>query len=79
MRERIEAGETAHVFAFANMRHPRTPQYVACGGPAVLFARNILCGLAQPDVEIPSGTLLDVMRADEIRLGTSTPVAGSLR
>ncbi|MGR3315963.1 MAG: molybdate ABC transporter substrate-binding protein [Roseovarius indicus] len=75
MRERIEAGETAHVFASANMRHPRTLESAGKGGPVVLFARNRLCALARPDVEVSSGTLLEVMLKPETRLGTSTPKA----
>ncbi|QFT78991.1 Molybdate-binding periplasmic protein precursor [Roseovarius sp. THAF27] len=75
MRERIEAGETAHVFASANMRHPRTLESTGKGGPVALFARNRLCGLARPEVEATSETLLDVMLDENIRLGTSTPKA----
>ncbi|TDN97846.1 MULTISPECIES: molybdate ABC transporter substrate-binding protein [Halomonas] len=75
MRERIEAGERAHVFASANMRHPRALERAGKGGPVALFARNRLCALAQPDVEVSAETLLDVMLKDDIRLGTSTPKA----
>lgn len=75
LRERIEAGETAHVFASANIRHPQTLESASRGGPVVLFARNRLCGLARPKVKVETDTLLDVMLADETRLGTSTPKA----
>ena len=75
MRERIEAGETAHVFASANMRHPRTLEHAGNGGPVALFARNRLCGLARPGVEVSSETLLNVMLDEGTRLGTSTPKA----
>ena len=75
MRERIEAGETAHVFASANMRHPQTLADADKGGTVTLFARNRLCGLARPEVAVTSDTLLDVMLAEDIRLGTSTPKA----
>jgi molybdenum ABC transporter molybdate-binding protein len=75
MRGRIEDGETAHVFASANMRHPRTLEAAGRGGPVALFARNRLCALAQPEVEVTSATLLEVMLAEGIRLGTSTPKA----
>ena len=61
--------------ASANMRHPRTLEGAGQGGPVALFARNRLCGLARPEVEVSSETLLDVMLDDEIRLGTSTPKA----
>ncbi len=75
MRERVEAGETAHVFASANMRHPQALESAGRGGPVALFARNRLCGLARPEVKVETGTLLDVMLNDGIRLGTSTPKA----
>lgn len=48
MRESIEAGEPADVFASANMRHPKTLEAAGSGGPVVLFARNRLCALARP-------------------------------
>lgn len=75
MRGRIEAGEPAHVFASANMRHPRTLEAAGQGGPVALFARNQLCALARPEVEISSESLLAVMLDDSIRVGTSTPKA----
>ncbi len=75
MRERIEAGEVAHVFASANMGHPRTLEEAGRGGPVVLFARNRLCALAQPDLDVTSAALLETMLADDTRLGTSTPGA----
>lgn len=75
LRERIEAGETAHVFASANMRHPMTLESAGKGGPVALFARNRLCALARPEVTVSTETLLDVMLDDGIRLGTSTPKA----
>lgn len=75
MRERIEAGETAHLFASANMSHPRALEAAGKGGPVALFARNRLCALARPEIAVSTGTLLDVMLDEETRLGTSTPEA----
>ncbi|PVA08549.1 molybdate ABC transporter substrate-binding protein [Pelagivirga sediminicola] len=75
MRERIETGEAAHVFASANMRHPKTLEAAGKGGPVALFARNRLCALARPEVDVSTETLLDVMLNAGIRLGTSTPKA----
>lgn len=75
MRERIEAGEAAHVFASANMRHPKTLEAAGKGGPVALFARNRLCALARPEVDVSTATLLDVILNAGIRLGTSTPKA----
>ncbi|SLN11486.1 molybdate ABC transporter periplasmic molybdate-binding protein [Roseivivax jejudonensis] len=75
MRQEIEGGRAAHVFASANMAHPCTLEEAGRGGPVVLFARNRLCGLAQPGLEVTSASLLDVMLSDDTRLGTSTPGA----
>lgn len=75
MRERIEAEEAAHVFASANMRHPKILEAAGKGGPVALFARNRLCALARPEVDVSTDTLLDVMLNAGTRLGTSTPKA----
>lgn len=75
LRERIEGGEPAEVYASANMRHPTALAEAGRAAPVALFARNRLCALAQPEVEIATGTLLDVLLDPEIRVGTSTPKA----
>lgn len=75
MRERIEAGEPAQIFASANMAHPRTLERDGRGGPVVMFARNRLCGLARPELQIDTDSFLAVMLDDRTRLGTSTPKA----
>ncbi len=75
LRERIEKGETAHVFASANMKHPKTLESQGKGGPVALFARNKLCALAQENVAVTTETLLDVLLDPAIRVGTSTPKA----
>jgi ABC-type molybdate transport system substrate-binding protein len=75
LRERIEKGEAAEVFASANMRHPQTLMKAGRGGPVVLFARNKLCALAQPAVEVTPETLLARLLDPALRLGTSTPKA----
>lgn len=75
LRQRIEKGEDTDVFASANMKHPQTLMDQGRPGPVVLFARNNLCAMAQPDVEVSSATLLDVLLDPDVRLGTSTPEA----
>lgn len=75
LRQRIEEGERPHVFASANMAHPRTLAERGTGGPVVMFARNRLCGLAQPELEVSTDSFLDVLLDDDIRVGTSTPNA----
>ena len=75
LRERIEQGEPAEVFASANMRHPQTLADAGLSGPVTMFARNSLCGLVQQDIEAASDTILDVMLSEGTRLATSTPKA----
>jgi len=75
LRERIEKGEAAHVFASANMGHPQTLVGQGQKGPVVLFTRNNLCALAQPELSVSTATLLDVMLDPDVRVGTSTPKA----
>lgn len=75
LRQRIEAGEPAAVFASANMAHPTALAEAGRGGPVVLFARNRLCAMTRPGLEIDSADLLDALLDPDIRLGTSTPKA----
>lgn len=74
LRQRIAGGEGFDLFASANMAHPE-----ALGRerrmPAVLFARNRLCALVRPGLEVTSANLLERMLDPAIRLGTSTPRA----
>eukprot|EP01136_Pigoraptor_vietnamica_P009920 Opistho-1_new@46957 len=75
LRERIEKGEPAQVFASADMDHPqRLAQAGGWQAPAV-FALNQMCALAAPSVEISPDTLLDAMLRPTVRVGTSTPKA----
>lgn len=75
LRERIEKGEAAQVFASADMGHP---QRLANGGswstPRV-FARNQLCALTQANLNLTPDRLLGALLDPAIRLGTSTPKA----
>ena len=75
LRRRIADGEAADVFASANMRHPQALAEQGLGGPVVLFARNRLCALAQPGLEVASASLLETLLDPDVRLGTSTPKA----
>ena len=75
LRERIEKGEPAAVFASADVDHPRALGRAGRSGPAIVFARNRLCALAAPGVDVTSESLLDRMLDPNIKLGTSTPKA----
>jgi len=71
----IEEGEAADVFASANMGHPEKLAAGGWGGPVVLFARNQLCALAQPGVDVTTDNFLDTLLSKDVRVGTSTPKA----
>lgn len=75
LRERIEQGEPAQVFASADTDHPQ--RLAASGGwqaPAV-FTRNALCALTSEQIGATPDTLLAVMLRSDVRVGTSTPKA----
>ncbi|MES2938692.1 MAG: molybdate ABC transporter substrate-binding protein [Pseudomonadota bacterium] len=75
LRERIEQGAPAQVFASADTEHPRRLAVEGQWLPPVVFTRNALCALVAPEVEATSGTLLATLLSGDIRLGTSTPRA----
>ena len=75
LRERIERGEPADVFASADMGHPQRLAATGRSFQVVAFAQNRLCALASPGIEVTSATLLDRMLDPAVKLGMSTPVA----
>ncbi len=75
LRERIEKGEPAEVFTSADTGHPTTLMRAGTAGPAVVFTRNRMCGLARNDFSANPDTLLDRMLDASVKLGTSTPKA----
>ena len=78
LRERIEKGEPADVFASADMGNPLTLSRAGKAGPVVLFARNRLCALVRPGLTVTSANLLSTLLDPRIKLGTSTPKADPL-
>ena len=75
LRERIEKGEPAQVFASADTDHPQ--RLAARGGwsAPVVFTRNALCALTSEQINAtPDALLATLLRAD-VRVGTSTPRA----
>jgi molybdate transport system substrate-binding protein len=75
LKDEIAGGARAEVFASANMEHPAALAKAGKSGPVVLFARNRLCALTRPGLQVDSATLLDRMLDPQIKLGTSTPKA----
>lgn len=75
LRERIEQGAPAQVFASADTKHPQRLANQGQWQAPVVFTRNTLCALAQGAVAVTSDTLLSTMLQPQVRLGISTPKA----
>lgn len=75
LRERIEKGDPAQVFASADMGHPQRLASAGGWSTPLVFARNQLCALTQPGVNASAERLLDVLLDPAVRVGTSTPKA----
>jgi ABC-type molybdate transport system substrate-binding protein len=75
LREEIERGAKAEVFASANMEHPLTLARAGKSSAVALFARNQLCALVRPGLAVTPANLLDRMMEAQVKLGTSTPRA----
>jgi molybdate transport system substrate-binding protein len=75
LRERIEKGEPGDLFASADMGNPLALSRAGKAGPVVLFARNRLCALVRPGLDVTQDTLLAALLDPALKLGTSTPKA----
>lgn len=76
LRGRIEKGEPAHIFASANLGHPKMLEEAGRARSKVaVFARNQLCAIAGEGLEVTTAGLLDTLLDKNIRVGTSTPKA----
>lgn len=75
LRQRIEHGEPAQVFASADVEHPRRLASSGAWQAPVVFTRNALCALTAPDVRATPANLLATLLRKDIRVGTSTPKA----
>jgi ABC-type molybdate transport system substrate-binding protein len=76
LRERIEAGAPADVFASADVGHPaRLARSGRTLSGVVVFARNRLCALVRDGLKVTPATLLETMLEPQVRVGTSTPKA----
>lgn len=75
LRERIEKGELAQVFASADNDHPQRLARQGGWQPSTVFVRNSLCALTRDKLDVTTSTLLEVLLRPDVRLGTSTPKA----
>jgi len=73
LRERLEKGEPAQLFASADTEHPQ--RLASAGGwqsPNV-FVRNGLCALTSERINATPATLLETLLRADVRVGSSTP------
>ncbi len=75
LRERLEHGETADLFASADMTQPRRLAKEGHGGSVVLFARNRMCAIGRRSLGITPDNLLSRLLDPTVKLATSTPGA----
>ncbi len=75
LREKIEHGDHADIFASADMEQPRSLARTRSGSPVVMFTRNRLCALGRASLGLTPDNLLDEFLAPSVRLATSTPGA----
>jgi molybdate transport system substrate-binding protein len=75
LKDRLGAGERADVFASANMEHPAALAASGQATPVRRFARNALCALAAPGLDVSAESLVERMLDPAVKLGTSTPKA----
>jgi molybdate transport system substrate-binding protein len=73
LRKEITDGAKADIFASANMEHPQALHDDDTSGPVVRFARNKLCALVKPGLDVTSANLLTRMLDAKVKLATSTP------
>jgi ABC-type molybdate transport system substrate-binding protein len=73
LKKEIADGGKADLFASANMAHPEELFDDGTGGPVVRFARNKMCALAKPGLDVTGDTVLARMLDPKIKLATSTP------
>jgi molybdate transport system substrate-binding protein len=75
LRERLERGEAADLFASADMGQPRRTAAAGHGTPVVMFARNRMCALGRERLGITPANVLDRLLDPAVKLATSTPGA----
>jgi molybdate transport system substrate-binding protein len=75
LEKEIADGAKADVFASANMAYPQALFDDGTSGPVVRFARNKMCALVKPGLDVTSANLLARMLDAKTKLGTATPRA----
>ncbi len=73
LRERIEKGEGAQVFASADNDHPQRLARQGGWQAPTPFVRNTLCALTSEKINATPATVLSTLLRPDVRVGTSTP------
>jgi molybdate transport system substrate-binding protein len=75
LRQDIEAGWKADVFASASTDHTDALAAKKLLGDARVFTHNDLCVVSRPELGLSETNLLDELSRGDVRLATSTPVS----
>jgi molybdate transport system substrate-binding protein len=75
LRERIERGERADLFASADMGHPLKLLADGRASRVAMFTRNAVCSFTAQKVGLTPANFLDRLLDPAVKLGTSTPKA----
>ncbi len=73
LRQRIDGGEAADLFASADLAQPQRIAAAHPGTSVVPFARNRTCAVGAASLGLERGSLLDRMLDPAVRIATSTP------
>lgn len=75
LRERLQAGEAADLFASADLGQPQALAALGLAEKPVTFAKSQVCALARAGLAMTPDNFLDTLLRKDIRVGTSTPKA----
>jgi ABC-type molybdate transport system substrate-binding protein len=75
LRERIEQGQHADVFASASVKHTQALAKEGLLKSSHVLAENSMCLVAAPGIHLQRDKLLDILLNPALRVGTSTPKA----
>ena len=75
LRDEIEKGRRADLFASADMGHPLALLQEGRATRVAMFTRNRLCGIAVPRIGLTTANFVDRLLDPAVKLGSSTPKA----
>jgi molybdate transport system substrate-binding protein len=75
LRQRIEQGERADLFASADIGHPLKLLAEGRATRVAMFTRNRLCAIGMPKVGLTRANFIKRLLDPTVKLGTSTPKA----